>query len=104
MCNVLIKWIHIVVMERACVFVCLCVPADVRGVGAVVSQRLEREALGEYGAHTMGASELDQYEISRRPGDTWSSDNHTFHSGHQVHPFPQYKKGSWLTFSFIYFL
>ena len=70
--------------------VCVCLfvfPGDVRGVGAVVSQRLEREALGEYGAHTMGASELDQYEISRRPGDTWSSDNHTFHSGHQVHPF-----------------
>ena len=34
-------------------FVCLCVPGDVRGVGAVVNQSLEREALGEYGAHTM---------------------------------------------------
>ena len=76
-----------------CVFVCLFVPGDVRGVGAVVSQSLEREALGEYGAHTMGASELDQYEISRRPGDTWSSDNHTFHSGHQVHPFLSMRRG-----------
>ena len=75
------------------VFVCLCVPGDVRGVGAVVSQRLEREALGEYGAHTMGASELDQYEISRRPGDTWSSDKHTFHLGHQVHSFLIVRRG-----------
>ena len=74
-------------------FVCLCVPGDVRGVGAVVNQSLEREALGEYGAHTMGASELDQYEISRRPGDTWSSDNHTFHSGHQVHPVLNIRRG-----------
>ena len=41
----------------------------------------------------MGASELDQYEISRRPGDTWSSDNHTFHSGHQVHPFLSIRRG-----------
>ena len=78
---------------RVYVFVCLYVPGDVRGVGAVVSQRLEREALGEYGAHTMGALELDQYEISRRPGDTWSSNNHTFHSGHQVHPFLSIRRG-----------
>ena len=52
MCNVLVKWIHIVVMKRMCVFVCLCVPGDVRGVGAVVSQSLEREALGEYGGRS----------------------------------------------------
>ena len=76
-----------------CLFVCLCVPGDVRGVGAVVSLSSEREALGEYGAHTMGALELDQYEISRRPGDTWSSDNHKFHSRDQVHPFLDIRRG-----------